>query len=55
MRRKYKQEQACGYYDKEKKKAVRVCTRRCDECNELLHIIPYEDFLIYYDETGKLI
>lgn len=52
---KYKQTQACGYYDADKKKAIKVCKYNCNNCSELFHIIPYEDFLIYYDEQGKLI
>ncbi len=54
-KKKYKQEQACGYYDKYKQKNIRVCKDNCSNCKYLYHIIPYEDFLIYYNEDGKLI
>ena len=54
-KKKYKQEQACGYYDKHRKKTIRVCNNNCNECKQLYHKISYEDFLIYYNEDGKLI
>lgn len=52
---KYRQKQACGYYDSDNKKTVKVCKKNCNECEEYFHIIPYEHFLIYYDEEGRLI